>query len=80
MELRHIGGKFQEAVKLLLVGADIHRGPREDVAGTHQYRETDLLDEFVDVGEACQLAPAGLVHAYAVEHGREFVAVFGVVD
>ena len=35
MLLRDIGGQLEEAVELFLVGADIHRCSREDVAGTH---------------------------------------------
>ena len=38
------------------------------------------LDESVDVFHRRQRAPLGLVYTDAVEHGRELVAVFGIVD
>ena len=78
--LRNIGSQLEEAVELFLVGADIHRCPREDVAGTHQHGEANLGDELVDIREARQLLPAGLVDAELVEHGGELVAVLCIID
>ena len=63
-----------------MVGADIHRCPREDVAGTHQHGEANLGDELVDIREARQLLPAGLVDAELVKHGGELVAVLCIID
>ena len=72
--------ELEEAIELLLVGADIHRCPRENVARTHQYGEAHFGDELVDIGETRQFLPARLVNAKLVQHSGELVAVFGVVD
>ena len=48
--LRHVGRELEEAIELLLIGADIHRCPREDVAGTYEYGEAHLLDEAIYIG------------------------------
>ena len=78
--LRYIGCELEEAIELLLIGADIHRCPREDVAGTYEYGEAHLLDEAVNIGEAGELPPAGLVDPEAVEHGGELMSVLGVIN
>ena len=59
----HVGGKLQEAVKLLVVGADIHRRAREDVRRTHEDREANALHELIDVVHALERAPFRLVDA-----------------
>ena len=78
--LRYVGRQLEEALQLFLVGADVHGGAAQHVAGTDEHGETYLLDESVDVFHRRQRAPLGLVHADAVEHGGELVAVFGIVD
>ena len=47
--LRDIRGKTEEALELLLIGADIHRCTTEDIGGTHQHRITDLIDKLLDI-------------------------------
>ncbi len=78
--LRYVGGKLQELVKLVAVGADVHGSAGKHVAGAHEYRESHFIDEAVDIFKTGKFAPAGLVYAQTVEHGREFVAVLGVVN
>ena len=60
--------------------AHIHGSPRENVAGTHKYGETDALNERIDVVHRRERAPFGLIDANSSEHGGEFLAIFGVVD
>ena len=50
------------------------------MAAPDRHGESDLCYELVDVVKAGQLPPAGLVYAETVQHGRELVAVFGIVD
>ena len=78
--LRYVGRQLEEALQLFLVGADVHGGAAQHVAGADEHGETYLLDESVDVFHRRQRAPLGLVYTDAVEHGRELVAVFGIVD
>ncbi len=78
--LRYVCSEFEEALELVGVRAYIHRGAREHIAGAHKHRIAYLLYKFFDIGEVGELAPAWLVDSEAVEHGREFVAVFGAVD
>ena len=78
--LRYVGSEVEEALQLILVGAYVHGSTGEHVGGTHEHGETYLLDEGVDIVHRGQCAPLGLVNADAVEHGRELVAVLGIVD
>ena len=47
--LRDIRGKTEEALKLLLIGADIHRCTTEDIGGTYKNRIADLIDKVLDI-------------------------------
>ena len=78
--LRYVGRQLEEALQLFLVGADVHGGAAQHVAGTDEHGEAYLPDEGIDVFHRRQRTPLGLVHADAVEHGGELVAVFGIVD
>ena len=69
MTFRHIGGKSQEALKLVAVVADVHRGAREHIRRAYKHRKSDLVNKFVDVIHRCQSAPFRLVDADSSEHG-----------
>ena len=47
--LGDIRGETEEALKLLLIGADIHRCTTEDIGGTHQHRIANLIDKVLDI-------------------------------
>ena len=60
--------------------AYVHRRSREHVRRTHEYGESHLLHETLDIVERSEGAPCRLVDTQAVEHCRELVAVFRTVD
>ena len=77
---RYIGSQFQEAFQLFLIGADIHGRTTQHIRGTYQNREAYLVNKGMDVFHRSQCAPFGLIHSDAVQHGREFIPVFGIVN
>ena len=80
MILAYVGSQLQEALQLVLVGANIHRCTREHVAWTYQYRETNTLDKLVNILHRGQGAPLWLVDAVVGQHLRELGTVFSVID
>ena len=80
MFLADVGSQLEETLQLVLVGTYVHGCTAEHVGRTHQYREPDFLDKLVDVIHRCECSPCWLVNPNAVTHGRELVAVFGIVD
>ena len=67
-------------LEFLLVRHHVHRRARQHIRRADQYGESHLVDELVDVVDGGQLAPARLVDAQRVAHGREFLPVLGAVD
>ena len=78
--LGHLGGHLEELLQFVFIVADVHGRSREDVGRTHQDGIAHLGDKALDVFEAGQLLPGGLVDAQLVEHVGELVAVLGTVD
>ena len=72
--------QFEETLQFVLVGADIHRRAGEHIRGADEDGEAHFLNEAVDIVHRGEGAPLGLVHADTVEHGRELIAVFGIVN
>ena len=69
MLLTHIGCHLEETLQLVMIGAYIHRCARENVGRTHEYRESYLGYEFIDVSHIGQFLPCWLHHSDAVAHG-----------
>ena len=80
MFLADIGSESEETFQLVLVGADVHGSTGEHVGRTHQHGEANAVNELLNVVHAGQRAPLRLVHTDAAEHGRELLAVFGIVN
>ena len=80
MLFRHVCRKFEESLEFVVVRAYVHSGAGEHVRRSDEHGIAHFADKFFDVGHRCQFAPARLVDAESVEHRREFVAIFGVVD
>ncbi len=78
--LAYVRRQLQETPQLVGIGAHVHGCAGENIARAHQHGEADFGHEIVDIVEAGEFAPAGLVDSQAVEHRRKFVAVFGAVD
>ena len=80
MVLADVGSQLEEALELIIVGADIHGSARKDVARTHEEREADTGHKLIDVLHARQRAPLGLVDTALGEHLRELGTVLGIID
>ncbi len=78
--LRHLCCLSQEAVHLLVIVTNIHGRTRKHIARTNQHRKSNLLDKRHNILLRSKFLPSGLVNAKLVEHGREFVTVFGTVN
>ena len=80
MVLADVGSQLEEALELIVVGADIHGSARKDVARTHEEREADTGHKLINVLHARQRTPLGLVDTALGEHLRELGTVLGIVD
>ena len=78
--LAHVGGQLEEALQLLLIGADVHGSTGEHVARTYQDGEADTGDKLINVVHGGQCAPFRLIDMVACEHGGELRTVLCIVD
>ncbi len=76
----YIGCQLQKALQFFHVGTDVHGRPAQYITGSDQDGETYLLYKKLNVFERAQFFPTGLIYPDAVEHGRELVSVFGLID
>ena len=75
----YVGRELEEAIELLLVGANIHCCPRKDIARTHQHREANLLNEAVNIRQRGEFLPTRLINTQTIEHSRELMPILGMV-
>jgi len=80
MFLRYIGCQFQETLQFFLIGTNIHRSSRKHIRRANEYGEPYFFDKLMDIFHRGQLTPTGLIHPDTIEHGREFLTVFSIVD
>ena len=78
--LANVGSETKETFQFLLIRANVHRCTAKYIAGTHKDGETHLCHKRIDVLHRSKCTPFWLVYTDAVEHGRELVTVFGIVN
>ena len=80
MILAYVSSQLEESLQFVLVRANVHGSTREHIRRTYKYRESNTLDEAVDVLHACKCAPLWLVDAIVGKHLRELGTVLSVVN
>lgn len=77
---RHIGGRLELVLEILLAANHRHGSARQDITRTHQHRVPDLVSKLLGRLDRRQLLPRRLVNADAVENLRELLAILSLVN
>ena len=79
MFFRNISCQFKETLQLFLVGTDVHGCTTKHIGRANKHRKTDLINKLINIVHRGELAPARLIYTNTIEHGRELLAVFGII-
>ena len=72
--------QLEESLQFIFIRANIHRRSGKDIRRTHKNRETDSLDEVINISHAGQCTPLRLINIITGKHSREFNTVLCIIN